>query len=421
MIVSHLFWTYFLLCAERELVLYCVRGQRIVDRKVFPLDEHADLTSALVSIKENCPLSPTGALVVGLPLRLFNNVFFTLPSAAAENLVEAVSYELTRHVPYDLDDCWYQFTSTTEDDLLHIQTLVALKESLQGYLAILSASGLRVSAVAPALILAAWMNGRDGIYCQPSASLLEFLVYRGRSALLATTVDISGAGSPMGAAGTLSLLQNQGFEADCLWLWPENADCGHLLDAWPQAPARQAVDISIGSQVPYYKSLPLKIELASAQLRRRQRLKLWLQVGAFIFLALSLVAYPVAYLMGKSSALDHLEEKLVVVRKQAETLDALRQENQAMVDRYEQLGAYLRSRPQVLDILKEITDIVDSESWLDSFEIHERRISLRGTSAAATTVLEALGSSPLVQDVKFDSPVEKKGTQETFSIVATLK
>lgn len=421
MIRAYFSRTYYLLYSETGLTLFRVHRQKVVDRTEFVLSEFDDMAATLARVKQHFPLKSEDTLIVGLPLRFFNLINFSLPLAAEENLEEAIGYELTRHVPYDLETCLFHSNAISQEDRLQVSAVLALKAPLQPYLAALSASGLSVAALVPTLLLAAWMTNQDGIYLHCPEPSAEFLVYRDQSVVFSTTTELTGGAEKQHLSATLSLIQNHGDEMSQVRLWNSNGGTEKILSAWSQPPDAVDIDITVGTVLPPEKTLTSKIDLVSAQMRRKKQLQTWLKVAAVALFVLSLGFYPAAYLAGKYSALNTLESKLTVVRRQAENLDTLRQDNQAMIDRYEKLAAYVRSRAQVVDVLKEVTDILATETWLTSFEMHDRSIKLRGTAAEATTVIEALASSPLFQDVQFDSPVVKKGAQETFTIVATLK
>ena len=421
MIQTYFSRTYFLLYSETSLTLFRVQRQKVVDRTEFVLSEFEDLSAALVRVKQHSSLKTEDILIVGLPLRFFNLISFPLPLAAAENLEEAIGYELTRHVPYELDSCLFHSNAVSQGDRLQVSAVIALKAPLQPYLAALSASGLSVSAFVPALLLAAWMTNQDGIYLHCPETSAEFLVYRDQQVVFATTTEMAGEGEKQHLAATLSLIQNHGSEINQIQLWNSNAGTEKILSAWPQPPEQVEIEIAIGTVLPPEKTLTSKIDLVSAKMRRKKQLQGWFKIAACALFVLSLGFYPAAFLAGKYSALNTLESTLAVVRQQAENLDSLRQDNQTSIDRYEKLATYVRSRPQVVDILKEVTDILATETWLTSLKVHDRSVKLRGTAVEATTVIEALASSPLFQEVYFDSPVVKKGTRETFTIVATLK
>ena len=421
MIQAYFSRTYYLLYSETSLTLYRVQGQNIADKVEFGLSSTDDFPALLARVRQHYPLKAEDNLIVGLPLRLFNLVNFSLPRAAEENLDEAIGYELTRHVPYELDACLFHTAAVVQGDHLQITATLALKETLQPYLAALSAAGLSVTAIAPALVLAAWMTNRDGIFIHCPEPFTEFLVYRHHEVAFSTTVEIAVDGEKDNFVDPLTIIQNYRDETDQLQLWDVSGAAKEIVAAWSQPPEQVEIDIAVATALPPEKNFPYKIDLISTQMRRRKLLKNWLKAAACLFFLLSLTAYPVAFFAGKTTVLKNLEEKLEVVRQRAQALDSLRQDNQAMIERYEKLADYVRSRPQVLDALKEITDIIPTDTWLNSLQLHGRHLILRGTAVEATTVIEALVDSPLLQDVQFDSPVVKKGSRETFTIVAGLK
>jgi len=421
MIQAYFSRTYYLLYSETSLTLYRVQGQNIVDKADFVLSPADDFPALLARARQYYPLKAEDNLIVGLPLRLFNLVNFSLPRAAEENLDEAIGYELTRHVPYELDSCLFHTASVAQADHLQITATLALKETLQPYLAALSAAGFSVTAIAPALVLVAWMTNRDGIFIHYPEPFAEFLVYHRHEVVFSTTVEVATDGEKDNFAAPLTVIQDYRDEADQLQLWNVNGAAKEMIAAWTQVPEQVEIDVAIATVLPLERNFPYKIDLISKQMRHRKRLKNWLAAAACLFFLLSLTAYPVAFFAGKYATLKNLEKKLDVVRQRAQALDSLRQDNQAMIERYEKLADYIRSRPQVLDALKEITDIIPTDTWLNSLQLHGRHLILRGTAVEATTVIEALVGSPLLQDVQFDSPVVKKGSRETFTIVASLK
>jgi len=421
MIQAYFSQTHFLLYSETSLTSYRVRGQKVVDKNEFILSEFDDMAATLSRVKQNCLFKTEDTLIVGLPLHLFNFVSFPLPHAAAENLDEAIGYELTRHIPYELESCLFHTTMTALDDCIQIEAVLALKAPLQHYLAELSAAGLSVTALVPTLVLVAWMAGREGVYLHSSDVFADFIVYQDSKVVFSTATEMVSGSEKNQFMDTLSLIHNHGLDVEQIMLWSHTPTIKKTMLEWLSPASLVDVDIEVGTVLQSNKTLPYKINLVSAQARRNNKFKNWFKIVSCAIFILSLCFYPIAYLVGKNSALNSLEEQLSVVREKAQTLDSLRQDNKTMLAQYERLATHIHSRPQVVDILKELTDIVTINTWFASLEIHDSQLKMRGTAAEATTVIEALASSPLFYEVHFDSPVVKKGSLESFAIVATLK
>nr|WP_320051365.1 PilN domain-containing protein [uncultured Desulfuromonas sp.] len=407
--------THVLLCCEHRLLLYQIQSQKVVFSQEWALNDEGDFSSALLEVRQALPQKSDEALIVGFPLNAFNFVRFTLPSAAQENLDEAVGYELMRHVAYDLSQAWYDYRVSEEGGSLQVKVMLALRQPLQQRLAAISAAGLTVTGMAPTLLVAAWLTGLNGLFLQCGDKTLECLSCRSGHVDMAVSREQAHASN----AQLLLPIRQELAANDELCVLNENdltAKIGQEMDR-----TLHVFSLNVGDSVPPLKALPHRIDLVPPHVLQQRRLRLRLLIVAGLLFVVSLLVYPAAEWLGKQSALAGLDDDISEMRHQAEALSTLRQQNQEMTDRAERLAAYMQGRTQPLDLLKEVTDVLTAETWLSALEIHEQQLILRGTTADATAVLEALATSPLLQDVKFDSPVVKKGALETFSIVATLK
>ncbi|MCK5916427.1 MAG: PilN domain-containing protein, partial [Deltaproteobacteria bacterium] len=170
-----------------------------------------------------------------------------------------------------------------------------------------------------------------------------------------------------------------------------------------------------------WSAFPYSIDLISPDVLRRRRLWLKLEVATALFLLAALIGLPLAVVAGKQRHLNNPEKKLVIVRQEADKLSGIRKQNQALIEQFERLSQKVREQAVTIDLLKELTELIPQDTWLRSLAIRARKIHLSGTSSSATAVVKALEDSPLFNEVHFDSPVVKKGSQETFKIVVDLE
>ncbi|MFN2343851.1 MAG: hypothetical protein ABR542_10865, partial [Desulfonatronovibrio sp.] len=63
-----------------------------------------DLSDILEQASTTLDSQPADRWFLGIPLKYFTLINFTLPAAATENLDQAVKYALMRHVPYELSE-----------------------------------------------------------------------------------------------------------------------------------------------------------------------------------------------------------------------------------------------------------------------------------------------------------------------------
>ena len=417
-----------ILLVEEERVLFLrlrrsLGGSaRVVEQKEYALPRPDDFGVVVAAMKSDAQPRLDDLLLLGLPLEIFTIVHFTLPLAAAENLEDAVGYELMRHVPHDLERLYWCYRCHEEEGRLAVSVTLAARVRVQPYLAAFKTVGLNLSAVFPALFLLAWMVHEPGLYLGGGSGPNEMVLFDGQAvnfqAWEGAEGDDSGAGF---LSRNLPLAENRGQSLKKTFLWSTATAMAESL-----AELRPALAVSEIDNLPETLSLdwpgfPYSIDLISPQVLSRRRLWFKLEAAAALFLLVTLIGQPLAVLAGKRRHLQKLEKKLAVVRLEADKLSGIRKQNQATINHFETLSGLVREQSVTIDLLKELTEVIPQDAWLRSLAIRGRKIHLQGTSASATAVVKALEDSPLFDEVHFDSPVVKKGSSETFKIVVDLE
>ncbi|HDS16235.1 MAG TPA: hypothetical protein ENN66_06415 [Proteobacteria bacterium] len=420
--------TKLLLFEERRLLyLRLQRGLggrvRVLQRLEYALDRPEALETVLAAWKSACRPRQDDLLLLGLPLDLFTIVHFSLPLAAAENLDDAVGFELMRHVPFDLGGLSWRYRAHEEEGRLAICAILAARSRVEFYHTIFARQGLNLSAIFPVLFLVAWLLREPGLYLSASAGSFEMLLFDGRAALFQAWEKNQGdeAGPTAFLSRNLPLAENRGQAFAKAYLWAEAEALALGLEAARPALTRVGIGELPETLCLDWAEFPYSIDLISPQVMRRRRLWFKLELGAALFLVLALTGQPLAVLAGKQRRLEKLEKKLAVVQREADKLGGLRQQNQEKINAIEALAGLVREQAVSIVLLKELTEVIPLDGWLSALEIRGRKINLQGTSASATAVLKALEDSPLFKEVHFDSPVVKKGSSETFKIVAELE
>ena len=420
--------TKLLLVEEDRLLFLRLRrsfgGQaRVVEQKEYALARPDDLGIAVAALKNDCRPQLDDLLLLGLPLEIFTIVHFTLPLAAAENLDDAVGYELMRHIPHDLEGLYWRYRCHEEEGgRLAISVTLAARSRLQGYLAAFTAVGLNLSAVFPALFLLAWMVHEPGLYLGGGGGQNEMVLFDGQSVNFQAWERAGGDDFDTDfLSRNLPLAENRGLVFEKAFLWSTTAGLPEgLAQLRPALVAVEINDLPDSLRLDW-SGFPYSIDLISPQVLQRRRLWFKLEVAAVIFLLAALLGQPLAVLAGKRRHLQKLEKKLSVVRLEADKLSGIRKQNQATISHFETLSELVREQAVTIDLLKELTEVIPQDTWLRSLAIRARKIHLQGTSASATAVVKALEDSPFFNEVHFDSPVVKKGSSETFKIVVDLE
>ncbi len=411
---------------ERLLFLRLRRGlngrDRVFERKEYACTRPEDLKRAVAALKNDYPPKLDDLLLLGLPLDLFTIVHFSLPLAAAENLEDAVGYELMRHVPHDLNGLYWHYRCQEEDGRLAVSVTLAPKNRIGDYLTIFSASGFNLAAVFPGLFFIAWMVRTPGLYIGGDSEHREMALFDGHTVTFqARESFVEGADNGSFLTHNLPLAENRGLSFNQVFLW---AEAKGLRDELQES--RPALELRELTQLPEnlhleWNAFPYSIDLISPDILRRRRLWFKLEVAAALFLLAAIIGQPVSVLVGKQRHLHKLEKRLAVVRQEADKLSGLRKQNQALIKYFATLSEQMHEQSVTIDILKELTELIPQDTWLRSLAVRGRKIYLSGTSSSATTVVKALEDSPLFKEVHFDSPVVKKGDRETFKIIVDLE
>lgn len=393
---------------------------RVLEEKLYPLaDGDQGLVDALAVWKNDFHPGIDDLLLLGLGLDYFTVLDFILPAAAAENLEDAVGYELMRHLPVDPAAYHWRYRVHEEDGQLAVRVILAERSRVDGCLNAFVRAGISLSAIFPSLFLRAWMLNQAGLYLGGGDGSWEMLLFDGRTVLF-QVAEKDGADGYDFLCRNLPLAENRGQSLERVFLDPRLADwqswIGELRPRLEIVCEERDRDLRFD-----WNEFPYSIDLISPQVLQRRRLWFKLEVAAALFLLVALAGQPVAVLAGKQRRLGRLEKKLEQVRQQADKLSGLRRENQAKIDRIENLARLLQEQPVVIDLLKELTEVIPHDTWLDSLSYRAAKLHLRGTSASATAVVKALEDSPLFKEVHFDSPVVKRGNSETFKIVVDLE
>ncbi len=359
---------------------------------------------------------------LGLPLRYFSIVNFSLPRAAEENLEQAARYALMRHVPFDLSSAYVNYHPTFHDESIEIAAIVAQKDLLEPILQSVSESGINLTSIFPSLAFWAVTNDTDGVYFTEDSTSKEMLVCQDKKIYLQlwdTTLDSKAEDEFF--KQSKSLLKNMTALPSTLFVWEGQITAADI---------QERINISFKqskqlSEIPSSKlkgltSTPYSINLVSKSILKQKKIASILQLAGIIFFCLSFFAIPLSNIAGKRAYLDRIEEKISKIKVQANTLEDLRVKNKETVEYLAGLVDQFKSKPIAIEILREVTEVLPETAWLYSLSYSDLQINLEGEARSATALIEALENSPLFQEVHFDSPVKKYGSKDRFKIVAKV-
>lgn len=389
----------------------------------FPCSSWSELQVLLHRLPRMLSFPLDGRWCLGLPLRHFTLLNFSLPKAAQENLHQAVLYGLMRHVAFDLQGAYLNYRKIEQQESLRISAVLAPEAGLKPYLDLFASAGMPLSWVFPYLAFWAHKLG-DGAYVLQEGSYIEALVYQNQEFVLQNWEQAAAPGRQPPLASTAALIENLAQIPAVLWV----CDTG-------QSPAQVEQHLGLGfgkkqaldmAQEPLFSPGTVQnqawaVSVLSPTAARRQKSLSLVFLAALIFLLLSLAAWPAYKLAGQRSYLHSLEQEVQTLDKEAEEIRQLRQENSAMLQQFKKLAEMRSSHFRSLGLLLELSRIIPDSAWLSSFGWVGAELSLQGEADSAARVIRALEESGLFQADSANFQVSGAGEKDIFNLQARVQ
>ncbi|QGU32018.1 PilN domain-containing protein [Thermochromatium tepidum] len=151
---------------------------------------------------------------------------------------------------------------------------------------------------------------------------------------------------------------------------------------------------------------------------KRRRLRLTLGSVSGMVSILLVIAILVTPLWQKHYLARQLESEVARLRRQAVAVDEVRQE----LERVRQSSTFALQRkleqPRILELLRELTDRLPDDTWVQNLEFSDDQVDLRGESGQATSLIAILEQAPSIEGVSFGSPLTQiaRTGKERFNI-----
>lgn len=430
----------FLLLLPDKVLLYRYgyapwNRDKLLDKRTYPLSETGGedgqaMARALELATSEFRPGADDSWYLGLPLRYFTFIDFSLPQAAAANLEQAVHYALMRHVPFDLESTHVRWDSRQDGEQILVRATVVPKDGLAPLLEAASAAGIAVSAVLPSLALMARTQGTNGFYVSGGAAETEILGWRDERIAYSAwdaSPPVSGDAETEAGAGFLARARpgmvNASLPADSpRLLWEPRIGLREAAAAMSIDPEALAV-IEQPPQGPgkILGGFAYQIGLVPEAVLRRRRISFWVQAAAMLLVLLTALSIPLAHIAGLRAKLAHLDSRIAEISATTDALSRMRAENQRIAADLRKLASMQGGKSLPAEVLKELTEILPKDVWLTTLVMDNQRIELRGTAASATTVIERIEASPMFQEARFDSPVTKRDDKELFKVLASME
>jgi general secretion pathway protein L len=154
---------------------------------------------------------------------------------------------------------------------------------------------------------------------------------------------------------------------------------------------------------------------------KQPRIGSWLTMGLLALVLGLSVATLVTPLWQRGKQQVALDRTLAKVRIQAEEVGQVRDAlEQARLGSVEVLNRK-RGQPRMTDLLREVTDLLPDDTWVQTLNYREGEVDIRGESSQATALIGLLEQGPGISGATFRSPVMQVANtgKERFHIAFT--
>lgn len=410
---------------------------KIMGTRLYPLEEGKYPSAEVVASTVHLALNELEAMEADITLiipkawTIVKTADF--PLIVKDNLANVVSYELDRLTPLSAEKAYYDYQIVGEEDGRLKIILAALKtDTLDPYLHALLQKGIRVKSVitSPSALgaLAAHIREKeDAVFLDIHTGWYEGGIMDGNRLTASFTGTIPSAAETEKCRTIaeeinprLDTLKLKGktpavFVSAQAGPWPLLAKCIH-------APVRflSKVDLKLRflkpSEVMPYTAMGGVV--ASLRARWRDNGMNLLDKGIHkpsqtplaltILLLVSLTALGLfsvaASLHIEASKVEALEQEIMARSKEVKQIEVLQKEAAALEQEIHSIDRFKTSRPMVLNVLKELTEVLPKNAWLVRVRLSESAVNFEGYAASATDILPKLEASPYFKKVEFASP-----------------
>jgi len=165
------------------------------------------------------------------------------------------------------------------------------------------------------------------------------------------------------------------------------------------------------------------VNLLPQEKRRAKRLDVKsLNLALTVLLAVLVVAAITIPIVQKNRAIETLEAQVQAAAAEAREGAALRQDLEKMAEASQFLVAKKASDVMIVELIDEVSRILPDHTWIARLDLSGSELQIQGQSAASSSLIRIIESSPWFENVRFASPVVQiAGTDnDRVHIVATV-
>jgi len=388
---------------------------------------------------------------VALPRRDVILLNIELPVKVEENLSEVIGYELDNYTPFSVDTAYFDFQNlghTLDGSKVRILLVAIEKSRLKYYHDILKGVGLEpismeVSSTAIARIIPSdSLTGGKNIVLYVGANICELSFHNEKNMEYSRDFDrphpkVSSGKEQIADAilkeyGRISPLivgEHEIGEIKKIIVLGDGTSDEEFLKKISDATGKEAVRVETLKDIDIKDSSGIQFQMAAlgcglrglneniaamnllpvkVNVDKSSRVLRLTAIILFIFLVSLWGGGIVLRIKKETNTLSQIKEKIMLMERQAIALEKLKKEAIVMEERLPQLNNFSKRRVLFLAVLKELTDVIPSDTYLTMLKYHDNEIEIVGRSVSAVTLLSLLEASPVFKDVEFSATVKRK-------------
>ena len=387
-------------------------------------------------------------IYLSIPRNLALLRYVDLPLAVKENLHETLGYEMEKYTPFSADDVYFDCRIISEDKeagTLRALLVAAERDAIGPYIRLCEGLGMGVSGMEISSTALAGYFSHSGTFAHggPSAVLymtgtrMEVDLFRDNLLWYSRHVEVAGDGSDFSVVmrREVALLGEQlgeGEEKPPVLFFGPRMDDG-LFTTSPDGENLFEIrrpDLSDG-RVPSHELMPaygcalkaiqkvsMSINLLPVGLRKKPDKRGYytmLFLGGL--LALSLLSWGGGVVVRDRLDLKHVNAQIEQLSAEIADVEKMRTRYSELEGQIDGLSNLSRSSVPVLDILRDLSDIIPESAWVARLSVSGMDVKIDGYADLASQLITLLEESPIFSDVAFLSTITKtRDGKERFRI-----
>lgn len=399
-------------------------------------------------------------IVLGIPRKDIILRFLDFPSEVADNLKQVVQYQVQTFEPTEDEQYYYDYVlldGSKSKTKITVLLVMVKKALLDEHLQYLLELGIRPTMVLGCSVGLSniFMRGRKDIQDKTyiladlSSSSLEVLALHhgaliySREApkesdqswkdLILREIDEAASKMRLGPNDALEkiVLAGESSESAHEEISAEIPDCELLKSSAPfdvpgeNKPYLQEAASSLGLALTGMVHRPfIKMNLLPPELRIRQTR--WAYIPAVLLgLAILVLSLCIGFhrTIQNRALIRKLDEKIEELKEPVARVVSYRTQAEELEKRIQSTEGLLGRRDMNLEILQELTAILPSDTYLNTYNYRDGSVRIAGFSGSSSDVISKLEDSPLLKDVTTRGPISKdpRTGKDRFTFEAQLE